>query len=153
MDGNVEASQSEFLQSNISQTPERTLSSISRLIPCSLVPAPPPIPPEQDAPGAGLVHCCSPNRAELILLGLNVRTEKKACAHHHQEGWAGAPAAPPYSFMVSSLQLLNHPRTGGSHPCPQRPPSPSLPSATRPRLQPLLLLAELHPAYAMWCQE
>lgn len=58
VDRNVEAREPAFLQPTVGLTPD------SGLIPHSLVP---PLPPEQDPPRAGFVHCCSPNRAELIL--------------------------------------------------------------------------------------
>ena len=76
VDGNMEVSEPTFLQPAVSQTPDQVLSNISRPIPQSVVPAPPPLPPEQEAPRAGLVHCSSPSRAELILLDLNMRAGK-----------------------------------------------------------------------------
>ncbi|XP_030617127.1 uncharacterized protein LOC111180932 [Delphinapterus leucas] len=72
----LNVSEPTFLQPAVNQTPDRVLSSISRPIPQFVVPAPPPLPPEQDAPRVGLVHCSSPSRAELILLALNMRAEK-----------------------------------------------------------------------------
>lgn len=124
--GNSEVSEAEFLQPAVSRHLTRR-SVVSQPSPRSPLPAPPPLPPEQSPPRAGLVHYCVLSPAKLTLLDLTTRAEKGGLNPPCREGWAGTAAialTAPWSLLHTSCDRSD---AGGPTPAPQHPLPCSLP--------------------------
>lgn len=131
------------------QTSDQAHGNLSLASPCSPLPAPLPLSPEQASPRSGLVHYCVLRPAKLILLGLNTRAEKGGLNPPPLGGLGRHPCHIPHSSVVPSARLLESFRCWRPHPCPQLPPPcPLPPTQAHSRCGSLQ-----SPTQPMWCPE